>query len=222
MPFIVVGLAFRQARAQGQDGSGAIQRLNLALLIDAQHQGSIRVMDIEAHHIADLLFKLGIVGNLKLLHPVRLHVVALPNPVHHHAGNAQLPSQLAHTPGGGIGGSRLQRGLQDLLFQLRRKHPSRPLAFLGLAEGCAAAERKSRARGQNGGARQPGLLCDRVVGHPLARQQNRLALAGHPLRRSASPSPRLQLSFLRFIDHKSSGAGEHAPIRSRNRPIVNN
>ncbi len=41
MPLVVVGLTFRQARPQRQEGSRPIQRLDLTLLIDTKDQGSI-------------------------------------------------------------------------------------------------------------------------------------------------------------------------------------
>jgi hypothetical protein len=63
---------------------------------------------------------------------------------------------------------------------------------------------------------------DGVIGNPLARQQNCLAFARHFLWGGAGPSPGFQLSSLSFIEHKTSGAGEHAPIKSRYRHIVNN
>ena len=41
MPQVVVGAAFGLSRAHGQQGSGAFQCLNLALLVDTQDQGAI-------------------------------------------------------------------------------------------------------------------------------------------------------------------------------------
>ena len=132
---------------------------------------------------------------------MRLHVIALPDAMHPHARNVQVPGELAHAPVGRIGRPRFQRGIQDLLLQLRGERAWRPLALAGLAEGLAAPAAEGGTGGQNRGARESGLLCNRVIGNPLAGQQNRLTLPSHPLRGSAGPSPGLQLSLLRFVDH---------------------
>jgi hypothetical protein len=100
--------------------------------------------------------------------------------------------------------------------------PVPPLALLGWAEDLAATAGESPARGQNRRAQQPGLLRNGVIGNRLAGQQNHLTLARYPLGGGAGPSPGFQLLPLGFIKPKSSGAGEHAPVRSRCRPIVDN
>ena len=41
MALVVVRLTFRQARSLGKDRRGAIQRLNLALLVHAQYQSAV-------------------------------------------------------------------------------------------------------------------------------------------------------------------------------------
>src|SRR5256885_4955181 len=57
---IVVGLAFGQAGAQRQNRLGTIERLNLALLVYAQHQRFVRRIEVQADHIAQLGDEVGI------------------------------------------------------------------------------------------------------------------------------------------------------------------
>ena len=144
MALIVVRLTFRQARSQGQDGSRPIRGLDLTLLIHAQHQSSIRRVEVKSHHIAHLLLELRVVGNLELFHPVRLHVMALPDAVHPHARNPQLLSEPAHAPVGSIRRPRLHRGIQDLLLQLCGQDAPRSLALLRLAQSLRAAAAESK------------------------------------------------------------------------------
>ena len=47
MSLIVVRLTFWQARSQGQDRSRPIQGMDLTLLVDAKHQGSIRGVEVK-------------------------------------------------------------------------------------------------------------------------------------------------------------------------------
>src|ERR1700686_1700648 len=81
MTFVVVCLALRQARSQRKDGSGAVQSLNLALLVHTQYQRSFGRIQIETYDISHLFFEMRSVGQLELLHTMWLHIVALPDPV---------------------------------------------------------------------------------------------------------------------------------------------
>src|SRR5690348_1248005 len=83
MSAVVVGAAFGDARSQGQDGLGAIEGLNLGLLVHAQDQGVDRRIEVEPDYVTHLLDELGVVGKLEALNPVRLQSEGMPD-----AGNA--------------------------------------------------------------------------------------------------------------------------------------
>src|SRR5271169_770200 len=72
VPLVIMRLAFRQSRPQGQKRSGSIQRLDLALFIDEEYQGPVRRVEIQANDVPHLVFKLRILGNLELLDRVGL------------------------------------------------------------------------------------------------------------------------------------------------------
>ena len=55
-----------------QAGLGAVERLDLALLVDRQHDGVRRRIDIEPDDVAQLVDELRVVGELELPHAVRL------------------------------------------------------------------------------------------------------------------------------------------------------
>jgi hypothetical protein len=90
MAFIVVRLTLRQAGAQRQNRSGAIQSLNLALLIHAQYQGTFGRIQIQANDVPDLFLKVRIAGQFELLHTMWLHVVTLPDSVNDASGDPQF------------------------------------------------------------------------------------------------------------------------------------
>ena len=46
VPFVVVGNPFHVTQAQGQEGLTSFQRLDLALLVDAQNQGVLGGMQV--------------------------------------------------------------------------------------------------------------------------------------------------------------------------------
>jgi hypothetical protein len=61
-----------------QTGLGAVERLDLALLIDREDDGMGWWIDIEAYNIAQLVDKLRVGGELELFHSVRLKAMRTP------------------------------------------------------------------------------------------------------------------------------------------------
>src|SRR5438270_5825549 len=94
MPRVVVRLPFGQPGTQRQQRSSTVQGLNLAFFIHAKYQGAIRRVEVQAHHVAHLLFELRIIGDLELLHAMRLYGITLPDALYHHA---EIPSWWAST-----------------------------------------------------------------------------------------------------------------------------
>ena len=70
-----------------------VERLNLALLVDRQHHGMRRRIDIEADNIANLLGEFRVRGQLEGPHAVRLKAVAAPDALHRADAN---PAHLGH------------------------------------------------------------------------------------------------------------------------------
>lgn len=62
-----------------QAGLGAVERLDLALLVNRQHDGVGRRIDIEADDVAQLVDEFGIVGELELTPAMRLEAMRLPD-----------------------------------------------------------------------------------------------------------------------------------------------
>ena len=61
---------------------GAIQRLNLALFIDAEDDGLVRGIKIDAHHIGELLHKALVARKLESPALMRFEPVQVPDPLH--------------------------------------------------------------------------------------------------------------------------------------------
>ena len=57
---VIMGVPFGLARAQGQKRSGAVQGLDLGLLVYAQDQRPVRRVEVEPHNIPHLLNEEGI------------------------------------------------------------------------------------------------------------------------------------------------------------------
>lgn len=89
MADVVMGDALDIAESHGQQRLGALECLNLAFLVYAEHHGAVRQIEIKPHDIADLLNEERIVGELEGLSPVRLHADQLEPPLHRALGVVQ-------------------------------------------------------------------------------------------------------------------------------------
>ena len=76
---VVVGHGAKTSFLHRQAGLGAIERLNLALLVDREHDGVRRWIDIEADDVAQLVDELRVVGELEPSPAVRLQPMRLPD-----------------------------------------------------------------------------------------------------------------------------------------------
>ena len=91
----------------GQPGLGAVERLDLAFLVDAEDHGMGRRIDIEADDLLEFVGKFGIVGDLERAHAMRLEPVPLPHPPHRRRTD---PHCLGHRRCGPVG-RLMRRGL---------------------------------------------------------------------------------------------------------------
>jgi hypothetical protein len=76
---VVVGAPLDLSRAHGQQRLGPVQRLDLALLVDAQNQGALRRGQIKPDDVAHLVDKQWVGGKLEGLGAMRLKVERPPN-----------------------------------------------------------------------------------------------------------------------------------------------
>ncbi len=112
---IVVGHGAAAALLHGQAGLGAVQSLNLALLVGAQHHGMLRRIQIQAHDVLQFLGELGIAAKLEGSHLMRLQPMRAPDATHAGLADAGRPRHGARRPVGGVGRFLMQRHRHDFL-----------------------------------------------------------------------------------------------------------
>ena len=119
--FVVVGHGRGLAPLHRQPRLGAVEGLDLALLVDREHDRVRRRVHVEADHVAQLGDELGILGQLEGPHPVRDEPVRLPDPLHRAQAD---PGRLRHGPSGPARGlarrpstGQLDHALDDCLWQ---------------------------------------------------------------------------------------------------------
>jgi hypothetical protein len=82
---------------------GAVQRLDLAFLIDRENDGVIGRVDVEADDLFELGHELGIVGQLEPADQMRPQAMSTPDPLHRTDAD---PSGLRHRRAGPMAGGR--------------------------------------------------------------------------------------------------------------------
>ena len=92
MAFIIVSVSLGLSRPQRQKGLSAVQSLDLRFFIDAQDNGSIGRIQIQANHIANLFDKKRIGRQLECIRAVWLEAKGTPDTPN---GLAQSPVALA-------------------------------------------------------------------------------------------------------------------------------
>ena len=198
---VVVGAAFDLAGAHGQQRSGAVERLNLALFVHAQDQRAFGRVQVKAHDVAHLVDKQRVARQLECLRPLRRQRKGAPDAMNAGAAESGLGGHGARGPVRGVVRPRLQRQRQDtldvLVAQLARG------AGTGLVEQAvdAAVEKTTPPlahRLQRGGD----LFGDGGVAQPAGGQQDDPRPYGQGLGRLAPSTPRDQLTAWLFLDRQ--------------------
>jgi transposase len=112
---VVVGHRPGSALLHRQAWLGAVERLDLALFVDRQHDGMGGGIDVEAHDIAEFLGKLRVVGELERLHPVRRQAVGLPDALNADGADAGRLGHRADAPVRGFVGRVGERQVDHAL-----------------------------------------------------------------------------------------------------------
>jgi hypothetical protein len=170
-------------RTHRQQRLGAVERLDLRLFIDAQHQSAVGRVEIEPNDVAHLVDKHRVSRQLEGFDAVRLQSKGPPDAPHARGRDAAVPRHTAGAPVGGSGRPVLQRLHDDILDlgivdRARRAWPrfvEQPVE--------AALDKASTP------------LADGLRRHPFACRNRLIAQA----RRAAQHDPRPQCQGLRRL-----------------------
>ncbi|MDQ0938629.1 hypothetical protein QFZ67_000334 [Streptomyces sp. V1I1] len=124
----VVAAAFGHPGHHREHRLGPVQRLDLRLLIHAQHQRPLRRVEIQTHHVVHLVHKERVGGRLERLGAVRLETEGPPDPRHRRLRHAGPPGHRPGRPVSGVLRPCLQRQAHQFgnLLVGDGPHPPRP------------------------------------------------------------------------------------------------
>jgi hypothetical protein len=121
MPLVVVRHGAGAPRLHRQSRLGAVQRLDLALLVDREDDGVGRRIDVEADHVLELFGELRVVGQLERADAVRREPVGLEDTLHRSQADASRLRQHPPGPMGRFSWRSPERQVDDALHRLGRK-----------------------------------------------------------------------------------------------------
>jgi len=110
LPTVIVRPALRHAGGHRENRRRAIRRLNLTLLINAQHQDAIGRVEIEPDDVAHFVDKQRVARERERLAPVRLQAKGAPDAPDRAVAQSRLFRQGARAPMCRLPRRRLQRG----------------------------------------------------------------------------------------------------------------
>ncbi len=115
MPLVVVGHGAATTFLHGQTRLRSFQCLNLAFFINAQHQGFIGRIQVQAHNIVEFFNKPLIFGKFERAGAMWLQSICIPDPMDRGRTDAMQLRHRPHTPMGRRFGSRMQSSFHDFL-----------------------------------------------------------------------------------------------------------
>ena len=98
VPLVIVGHRAGATLLQRQSRLGAVERLDLALLVDREHQRLVRWVEIKPNDVLNLLTKLRVVGELEAARQMRLEPVRRPDALHARMAQADRLGERARRP----------------------------------------------------------------------------------------------------------------------------
>ena len=177
---------------KGSPRLGAIERLDLALLVDRKHQRPVRRVRAKPDNVLNLLTELRIVGQLEAARQVRLEPVRLPDALHARMAEADRLGELPRRP---VRAARRLLMERHVDHALNRRRVQRRLAAGtgGVALEPGDAERKiALAPPADGSVGFAGRLNRRRHAGPLRPHQNDPRPPHQLLRRVPARHPALK------------------------------
>src|SRR5882672_1163073 len=195
-----------------QSRLSSFQSLNLALFVHAQNERFFGRIQVQAHYVRQLFYKVLVTRQLESAAAVRLQSVGIPDALHRSRTDSMRSRHRAHAPMGRRFGSSVQSRL-DNLFNLRSldaiwSAPSRSI----IDQRRRSALQKTVTPKNHRRPTRLQLTRDLIIRNTAGSQQHDARSKHHFLRTVASPDPSLQgLSLIACNRQRCRGFPHNAP-----------
>ena len=215
---VVVGHCPGATPLHRQTGLGAVERLDLALLIDREDNRMGWWIDIEADDIAQFVDKLWIGGELEVFHPVRLKAMRAPDALD---GACADIDDLRHHGGGPMGRLCWRLGLgerHDAFSDVRPQRLDARGACLIVQETVITGLHEAFLPAPDTGLRFAGQAHDLIGTNTVRAQQDDLSPPDMLVWGVAIPRQHLQTAAISGLE-SDGNSGSHAPNSHASGPL---
>lgn len=195
---------------EGQAWLGAVERLDLAFLVDREHDGMLGRIDVKPHHVMQLLNEVGVVRELELPDTVRLQAVRSPDTLNRAGADAGL---LRHHGGSPVRGLSWRIGLRECHHarcNVRSERRNARGACLVAQQTLEALLHEAFLPAPDAGLGLAGLVHDLIGAEPVCAQRDDLSPPHLLLRHVAIPHERLQTEAV-GRSNDDGNTSSHAP-----------
>ena len=207
---IVVGHGSGATLLHRQAGLSAVERLDLALLVDRKHDGVRRRIDIKPDDITQLGDEVGIIGQLELAYPMRLKPVGAPDALDGAEADAGCLGHHRTSPVGRLGGRITQRQRDHPFGHVAAQRWDARRPRLVVQEPFKAFLHKAFLPAPDASLRLAGPAHNLVGAHSLGREQNDPGTPDLFLRGVAIPNQGTKTSAVSRRD-TDRNSGAHTP-----------
>jgi len=192
MPLVVMRHGPAASLFDGQPWLGTLQCLDLTLFIHAQDDGLVGGIEIQSHHVSELLGEPPVTGKLEPLRPMGLQAMSGPDTLHRSLADAL---SLRHATGAPVGRARrfrLSGGVYDPLYLLGAIRHRTTSAGQNRGERIGATLQESLTPEDDGGTADPHLSGDLAIGQSVSSEKGDLRPDRNALRSIMSANPGFQ------------------------------
>jgi hypothetical protein len=204
IPLVVVGHRPAASLFHRQSRLRPIQGLNLRFFVDAQNQGFIRGIQIEADHIRQLFHEVFVRRQLECFDAMRLQSVSLPNASHRGMADAYRLGHHPRTPMGCAGRVSLEGSINNHFHGLLVGSARTPAMRGIFADSGRSKFLKTRPPKDDRRTRDPECFGNGVIGLTIRGRQTDARSQDDSLRSCFGVDPRFQSSSL-FRGHGQNG-----------------
>lgn len=219
VPFVIVRHRATTALLHRQSRLRAVERLNLRLLVDAQHKRFIRRIEIQPDYVIDLLDKVLVPAQPEGLGQVRLELMLSPDASHRRFADPLSPGHQSAAPVSRIFRPAVKRGLDDS-FDLP-VGDSRDAAGAGriLLDSPQAHAQKTLPPQLHRRARHPQRSRNFLTLHAAGSHLNNLCALNQPRRQGSAMRPTSQSFRFGRGEYDGSCSSAHEPHHTSSRTI---
>ena len=158
----------------GKPGLGPLEGLDLALFVHAKDDGFVRRIEVQSHHVGELLGEAPVTGELESLRPMGLQAMGGPDTLHGSFADALCPRHATSAPVSRARRLRLSSGFHNPLHPLGGIHHRTASAGQNRGDSFGTTLQEALTPKDDGGTADTCLSCDLDIGQTISGKEGDL------------------------------------------------